>query len=113
MSPSARPPAHSIFSNAREAERAHSPRAEWRGPVEAGDLLRLPMRRPLSICLIDGYFPYRPAVGHKEILLLFAQGVPIARKPGSSQDARLVLRLYSESENVRYGWKAGIVSRAL
>lgn len=50
---------------------------EWRPPVEAGDLLRLHRERPGTICLIDGYFDHRPAVRHKEILLLLSQGVRI------------------------------------
>ena len=50
---------------------------EWRPPAEAGDLLRLRRERPLKICLIDGYFDHRPAVRHKEILLLLSEGVEI------------------------------------
>ncbi len=59
------------------ADRAAFPGVEWRGPAEAGDLLRLPRHEPLTICLIDGYFDHRAAVRHKEILLLLAEGVPI------------------------------------
>ena len=58
-------------------QRAAFPEIEWRGPAEAGDLLRLPVGRPVTVCLIDGYFDHRPAVRHKEILLLLAEGVPI------------------------------------
>lgn len=61
----------------RREERAAFPEVEWRGPAEAGDLLRLPVGRPVTICLIDGYFDHRPAVRHKEILLLLSEGVPI------------------------------------
>lgn len=61
----------------RPEERAAFPEVEWRGPAEAGDLLRLPVGRPVTICLIDGYFDHRPAVRHKEILLLLSEGVPI------------------------------------
>ena len=50
---------------------------EWRPPVQAGDLLRLARERSLTICLIDGYFDHRPAVRHKEILLLLSEGVRI------------------------------------
>lgn len=50
---------------------------DWRPPAEAGDLLRLPRKRSLTVCLIDGYFDHRPAVRHKEILLLLSQGVRI------------------------------------
>lgn len=48
---------------------------EWRPPAEAGDLLRLDAGPGTTICLIDGYFDHRPAVRHKEILLLLSQGV--------------------------------------
>lgn len=54
--------------------RAAFPRVEWRGPAEAGDFLHLPTSGPLTICLIDGYFDHRPAVRHKEILLLLSEG---------------------------------------
>ena len=50
---------------------------EWRPPAEAGDLLRLAAEPPDTICLIDGYFDHRPAVRHKEILLLLSEGVRI------------------------------------
>ncbi|MDP8914501.1 MAG: TfuA-like protein [Pseudomonadota bacterium] len=53
------------------------PAVEWRGPAEAGDLLRLAVESPVTVCLIDGYFDHRPAVRHKEVLLLLAEGVPI------------------------------------
>lgn len=59
------------------AERADFPGVDWRGPAEAGDLLRLPAARQPTICLIDGYFDHRPAVRHKEILLLLSEGVRI------------------------------------
>jgi hypothetical protein len=58
-------------------DRDDHPGVEWRPPAEAGDLLRLPRERPLTICLIDGYFDHRPAVRHKEILLLLSEGVRI------------------------------------
>ena len=50
---------------------------EWRPPAEAGDLLRLDAGPGTTLCLIDGYFDHRPAVRHKEILLLLAEGVRI------------------------------------
>jgi len=50
---------------------------DWRPPAEAGDLLRLRSERSLTICLIDGYFDHRPAVRHKEILLLLSEGIRI------------------------------------
>jgi hypothetical protein len=49
----------------------------WRPPAAAGDLLRLDGGASLTICLIDGYFDHRPAVRHKEILLLLSEGVRI------------------------------------
>jgi hypothetical protein len=58
-------------------DRARFPDVEWRAPAEAGDLLRLQCERPPTICLIDGYFDHRPAVRHKEILLLLSQGARI------------------------------------
>ena len=56
------------------ADRRAFPQIEWRGPAEAGDLLRLPTGAPLTVCLVDGYFDHRPAVRHKEILLLLSEG---------------------------------------
>jgi hypothetical protein len=50
---------------------------EWRPPAEAGDLLRLDAAPGDTICLIDGYFDHRPAVRHKEILLLLSEGVRV------------------------------------
>jgi hypothetical protein len=49
----------------------------WKPPAEAGDLLRLELDREDTVCLIDGYFDHRPAVRHKEILLLLAEGVRV------------------------------------
>lgn len=60
-----------------EPGRGRFPGVEWRPPAEAGDLLRLRSDPPSTLCLIDGYFDHRPAVRHKEILLLLAEGVPI------------------------------------
>jgi len=59
------------------ADRASFPEVEWRPPAEAGDLLRLAAGEISAICLIDGYFDHRPAVRHKELLLLLAKGVPV------------------------------------
>lgn len=50
---------------------------DWRPPAEAGDLLRLPLDDVSAVCLIDGYFDHRPAIRHKEILLLLSRGVRI------------------------------------
>lgn len=60
-----------------KADRAEFDRIEWRPPAEAGDLLRLDAEPGTTICLIDGYFDHRPAVRHKEILLLLSEGVRI------------------------------------
>jgi hypothetical protein len=59
------------------AERSQWPGVDWRPPAEAGDLLRLPADDGSTVCLIDGYFDHRPAVRHKEILLLLSRGVRI------------------------------------
>ncbi|MEA3030513.1 MAG: hypothetical protein QOG13_1838 [Sphingomonadales bacterium] len=60
-----------------KADRSEFDSVDWRPPAEAGDLLRLDARRGTTICLIDGYFDHRPAVRHKEILLLLSEGVRI------------------------------------
>ena len=57
------------------ADRDPAAEIDWRPPAEAGDLLRLIGAPPATICLIDGWFDHRPAVRHKEILLLLAAGV--------------------------------------
>lgn len=59
------------------ADRDQYPGIEWRSPAEAGDLLRIEPMPSLTLCLIDGYFDHRPAVRHKEILLLLSEGVRI------------------------------------
>lgn len=46
-------------------------------PVQAGDLLRLPVRPGDSVGIIDGYFARRPPVRHKEILNLIQDGVAV------------------------------------
>ena len=60
-----------------KADRSEFDRIEWRPPAEAGDLLRLNAGPGTTICLIDGYFDHRPAVRHKEILLLLSEGVRV------------------------------------
>ncbi len=50
---------------------------DWRPPAAAGDLLRLDVPGGATICLIDGYFDHRPAVRHKELLLLLSKGVRV------------------------------------
>lgn len=59
------------------ADRESFPGVDWRPPAEAGDLLRLAAVDPATLCLIDGYFDHRPAVRHKELLLLLAKGARI------------------------------------
>jgi hypothetical protein len=58
-------------------DRAAFPAIDWRPPAEAGDLLRLSVGEGSAVCLIDGYFDHRPAIRHKEILLLLSKGVRI------------------------------------
>lgn len=58
-------------------DRAAFPDIDWRPPAEAGDLLRLSIGDVATVCLIDGYFDHRPAVRHKELLLLLSEGVRI------------------------------------
>ena len=50
---------------------------DWRGPVIAGDLLRLLSAPPRCVAIIDGLFDQSPAVRHKEILLLRSRGVHV------------------------------------
>lgn len=59
------------------ADRASFPGVDWRPPAEAGDMLRLATGDVSTLCLIDGYFDHRPAVRHKELLLLLAKGTRI------------------------------------
>lgn len=59
------------------ADRPGGPQFDWRPPAAAGDLLRLLDDPPETVCLIDGYFDSRPAVWHKEILLLIEAGVRV------------------------------------
>jgi hypothetical protein len=58
-------------------DRSAFPGIDWRPPAQAGDLLRLAAEDVAAVCLIDGYFDHRPAVRHKEILLLLSRGVRI------------------------------------
>lgn len=59
------------------ADRESFPGVDWRPPAEAGDMLRLAAGNVGILCLIDGYFDHRPAVRHKELLLLLAKGARI------------------------------------
>jgi hypothetical protein len=59
------------------ADRAAHPDVDWRPPAEAGDMLRLRTAEGDVVSVIDGYFDHRPAVRHKEILLLLSLGVSV------------------------------------
>ena len=59
------------------ADRARFAGVDWRPPAQAGDLLLLGGGAGLIVCLIDGFFDHRPAVRHKEILLLLSEGARI------------------------------------
>jgi hypothetical protein len=48
-----------------------------RPPARRGDLIRALRSRPAAIGLIDGLFETGPSVGHKEILHVIAEGVPV------------------------------------
>ncbi|PWG01897.1 TfuA-like protein [Sphingosinicella humi] len=60
-----------------EEDRREFSGVTWMPPAEAGDLLRLDVNASTRLCLIDGYFDHRPAVRHKEILLLLSEGIRI------------------------------------
>jgi hypothetical protein len=51
-------------------------------PVSAGDVGRLGRSRPLAIGIVDGYFEHVPAVWHKEIMWIMAQGVHVFGSAG-------------------------------
>jgi hypothetical protein len=59
------------------ARRSRFPQAVWLPPCGAGDLLRLAPTAGDKVCIIDGWFDHRPAIRHKEILLMLARGVTI------------------------------------
>lgn len=58
-------------------DRATWSQTVWLAPAEAGDLLMLDAGPEDTVCLVDGYFDHRPAVRHKEILLLLSRGVRV------------------------------------
>jgi hypothetical protein len=60
-----------------EVVRAYLPQAELRPPVAALDLLTLDVGPGDIVVLIDGYFFDRPAVRHKEITALLAEGIHV------------------------------------
>jgi hypothetical protein len=51
-------------------------------PVSAGDMFRLWQRRPKAVGIVDGYFEHVPAVWHKEIMWIMAQGVHVFGSAG-------------------------------
>ncbi len=50
-------------------------RLDWRPPAIAGDALEAMEARPRAVVLIDGLFDEWPAIRHKELLTLIAEGV--------------------------------------
>lgn len=59
------------------AARPADDRFDWRAPAAAGDILALAENPPERLCLIDGFFDWRPAPWHKELLILMARGTAI------------------------------------
>jgi hypothetical protein len=53
------------------------PEATYLPPIECGDLIKAMEAKPERIAIIDGYFHYRAAVWHKEILYALSQGVEV------------------------------------
>jgi hypothetical protein len=51
-------------------------------PVSAGDVCRVWQRRPKAVGIVDGYFEHVPAVWHKEIMWIMAQGVHVFGSAG-------------------------------
>lgn len=64
----------SVFAGPSLAGWVATPPFERLPPAGAGDMVRLLDGPPHTIVLIDGVFGSRPAVWHKEILLLLARG---------------------------------------
>jgi hypothetical protein len=51
-------------------------------PVLAGDIFRLQHKRPRVVGIVDGCFEHVPAVWHKEIMWIMAQGVHVFGSAG-------------------------------
>jgi hypothetical protein len=49
----------------------------WRPPAMAGDALEAIEAGPRAVVLLDGLFDLYPAIRHKELLALMAEGVPV------------------------------------
>ena len=65
----------------------------WRPPAIAGDAFRLAARPPQVVVLIDGLFDEQPAIRHKELLEIIAQGVVVVG--GASMGALRAAELQS------------------
>ncbi len=64
----------SVFAGPSLAGWVATPPFERLPPAGAGDMLGLLVQPPHTVVLIDGVFGSRPAVWHKEILMLLARG---------------------------------------
>ena len=65
----------------------------WRPPAVAGDAFRLGSRLPQVMVIIDGLFDEQPAIRHKELLEIIAEGVVVIG--GSSMGALRAAELRS------------------
>lgn len=52
-------------------------KAEYRPPVQQGDVYRAVQAKPRVIGIVDGYFESVPAVWHKEVLWAMTQGIHV------------------------------------
>lgn len=59
------------------AERPDDERLAWRAPAAAGDAFALSGQGARAVALIDGLFDEQPAIRHKELLTLIAEGVTV------------------------------------
>jgi hypothetical protein len=57
--------------------RPDDPRLDWRPPAVAGDALAAMASHPRAVVLVDGLFDEWPAIRHKELLSLMAEGVAV------------------------------------
>ena len=57
--------------------RPADPRLDWRPPAVAGDALAAMASHPRAVVVIDGLFDEWPAIRHKELLSLVAEGVAV------------------------------------
>ena len=60
-----------------KTDRPADPRLDWRPPAQAGDGYAAGEVGPAAVVLIDGLFDAYPAVRHKELLWLMAQGIAV------------------------------------